>query len=251
MWPTILGGALVGAVVNVLVYAAVKKIRGEPISWKGATAAVVAGALGGAMIGSGAGILAGGGMRALGFMAANGAVTSGGETLTRNALEKKPLMEGVIADAAIGAAEAPIFFAAFGAVAKALPEVGSVVAGKQPVSGAVPEIKEAAAAVKTVAIRRIAARLGGLAIPFLRSAETHAFGASSILSRDDSREEREAPMRTIVLVDPKLTPGDYVVTHSDGTKSRVIVSRPDAGRPGNGGASSGGMVRELTNAVGR
>src|SRR5688572_5284765 len=160
MWPTILGGAVIGAIVNVAVYYAIKKIRREPLSWKGATAALLAGVVGGAMIGAGAGILAGGGIRALGFMAANGAITSGGETFARNALENKPLMENVAVDAAIGAAEAPIFFAAFRAVGKALPEVAGVITGRESIKGAIPAVKEAAKAVEVAAARRVAARLG-------------------------------------------------------------------------------------------
>lgn len=108
----VLIGAVVGGVLNVVGYAVVQTLRGEPLDWKSATASFVGGAVGGALCGLtlGASLLAEGGVGAVAFLSVDGAAAWSSERVAWNALEGRPLGENVAHDALVGAIEAPVFY---------------------------------------------------------------------------------------------------------------------------------------------
>lgn len=119
----ILVGGLAGAVFGAVIAAAVSKASGKPITWGtmagGAAAGLVAGALASATLGV-AGTVGVSGARGLAAFAAGGAGGSATDQVAHNALEGRPLGDGVTKATAIGAA---LGGATFGA-GRALAPVG-------------------------------------------------------------------------------------------------------------------------------
>lgn len=105
----ILIGAGIGALVNVGAYCAIQLWKGQPIQMKAVGAAIVGGAVAGALAGTtfGVSLLAGSATSAAGFLALDGGAAAGAEKIASNALDRKALGDGVPQAAAWGAITAP------------------------------------------------------------------------------------------------------------------------------------------------
>lgn len=105
----ILIGAGIGALVNVGAYCAIQLWKGQPIQMKAVGAAIVGGAVAGALAGTtfGVSLLAGSATSAAGFLALDGGAAAGAEKIASNAFDHKALGDGVPEAAAWGAITAP------------------------------------------------------------------------------------------------------------------------------------------------
>lgn len=120
----ILIGALVGGALFTVSYIVAQKIAGKPLTWHAAVGAFAGGVVTGAMAATtlGASLVAEGGMTAVATIGVEGGAGSATEQVVDNLLDKKPVMDGVVKQAVVGAATAPLFYGVFKGAAKFLPD---------------------------------------------------------------------------------------------------------------------------------
>ena len=172
----ILLGAVIGALVNSGAYCAIQLWKGQPISWKPLAAAAVGGVVAGALAGTtfGASLLAGGTTSATEFLAVDGALASGSEQMTTNALNKKALGTGVPEAAAWGAITAP---AAGLFLRGVMSQVGNLVADASANAAAADPAVAAADPAATAATNGVAAASARMPVTaHLPSPAAHALG---------------------------------------------------------------------------
>lgn len=102
----------IGAAVSAVAYAGIALWTGKPITLKGLAVSALGGLVAGVLCATPGGVAAlqAGGARALTFVAIDGAAAAGSEKVAENALNAKPLGEGVGEAVAWGTATAPLAY---------------------------------------------------------------------------------------------------------------------------------------------